>query len=200
MTRLKTANNGQNTGNYSMKAALYVRVSTDQQTTENQIAPLMAYCQARSYKVAEIYRENESAWRNGHQRELARLLDDLRHGRRQYGVVVVFALDRLSRLGSLAVLTLIDSFKNLGCKVESTQEPFTSLPYGFDSVVYSFLAWAAKVESDRKSENTRAGLARARANGKQLGRPPGSLDKKPRHKKRPVVYRHSKPSIFTTIE
>ena len=183
-----------------MKAALYLRVSTTDQTTDNQLLALEAEARKRGYEVAAIYRESESAWKSGHQHELSRLLADVRSGQRKYDVVLVFALDRLSRLGPLAVLTLIDSFKAYGVKVESLQEPFTSLPYGFDSVIYSFLAWVAKYESDRKSQNTRAGLVRARAEGKRLGRPPGRKDSKQRRKKRPVVYRYGGVGINTTVE
>ena len=77
---------------------------------------------------------------------MCRLLSDIRGGRRKYDAVLVFALDRLSRLGPLAVLTLIDTFKSYGVKVESVNEPFTSLPYGFDSVIYSFLAWVQSMK------------------------------------------------------
>ena len=165
-----------------MKAACYLRVSTGQQDVSNQLPALESYCQVRGYQISDIYREDASAWLNGHQKELARLLDVVRSGRRHYDVLLVWSLDRLSRQGPLAVLTLIDTFKNYGVKVESVQEPFTSLPYGFDSVIYSFLAWVAKFESDRRSERTKAGLARARAEGKKLGRPKGSKDKEPRRK------------------
>jgi putative DNA-invertase from lambdoid prophage Rac len=177
------------------KVAAYVRVSSDEQTTENQLPAIRSWCEGRGYELTAVYLENESAWRAGHQHELCRLLSDIRSGKRKYDVLVVWALDRLSRQGPLHVLTLIDSLKNQGVKVESLQEPFTSLPYGFDSVIYSFLAWTGKWESDRKSINTRAGLARAKANGKRLGRPPGSKDKKKRRKKRPVIYRYGPPSV-----
>lgn len=155
-----------------MKAALYLRVSTTTQETDNQLPALQSYCQGKGYEIAETYREEASAWSQGHQKELSRLLDDIRSGRRHYDVLVVWALDRLSRQGPLAVLTLIDSFKSLGVKVESVQEPFTALPYGFDSVIYSFLAWVAKYESDRRSERTLAGLARVKAAGKLAVRGP----------------------------
>jgi len=160
-----------------VKAALYLRVSSQEQSTDNQLPALKAYAASRGYDIVATYQESETAWRAGHQRELSRLLDDIRGGKRKYDILLVWSLDRLSRLGPLAVLTLIDTFKTYGVKVESLQEPFTSLPYGFDSVIYSFLAWVAKFESDRRSERTRAGLARARANGKTLGRPVGSKDK-----------------------
>lgn len=140
-----------------MKTALYLRVSTESQTTDNQLPALESYAASRGYEITAIYREHESAWKSGHQHELSRLVP-------------------------LAVLTLIDSFKSYGVKVESVQEPFTSLPYGFDSVIYSFLVWVAEYESDRKSQNTRARLDRARAEGKRLSRPPSKKDRKPRRK------------------
>lgn len=173
-----------------MKAALYLRVSTSEQSTDNQLPALKAYAAKREYDIVATYQENESAWRAGHQAELSRLLDDIRSGKRKYDILLVWSLDRLSRLGPLAVLTLIDTFKNYGVKVESLQEPFTSLPYGFDSVIYSFLAWVAKFESDRRSERTKAGLARALVNGKTLGRPVGKKDSKKRRKKRAVVFKY----------
>lgn len=173
-----------------MKVALYLRVSTSEQSADNQLPALKAYAAKRGYDIVATYQENESAWRAGHQAELSRLLDDIRSGKRKYDILLVWSLDRLSRLGPLAVLTLIDTFKNYGVKVESLQEPFTSLPYGFDSVIYSFLAWVAKFESDRRSERTKAGLARALANGKTLGRPVGKKDSKKRRKKRAVVFKY----------
>ncbi len=57
-----------------MKAACYLRVSTGQQDVSNQLPAIKAWCESRGYELAEIYAENESAWRVGHQRELARLL------------------------------------------------------------------------------------------------------------------------------
>ena len=59
-----------------MKAALYLRVSTNQQDEENQRAPLEKLAAVRGWEVTAIYRENESAWKQGHQPELARLLRD----------------------------------------------------------------------------------------------------------------------------
>jgi len=174
-----------------MKTALYLRVSSESQTTDKQLPAIESYAYSRGYEITAIYRENESAWKSGHQHKLSWLLDDVRGGRQKYERVLCFALDRLSRQGPLTVLTLIDSFKSYGVKVESVQEPFMSLPYGFDSVIYSFLAWVAKYESDRKSQNTRAGVDRAMAQGKRLGRPPGKKDHKPRRKKRPVVFKYA---------
>ena len=83
-------------------AAIYCRVSTGGQDPDNQLRVLQEWARARSFQVAEAYCETESAWRDGHQAELARLLRDARRGR--FKVVLVWALDRLSRLGALSIL------------------------------------------------------------------------------------------------
>ena len=81
-----------------VKVAVYLRVSSEDQSVENQLPSLEKYCQERGYELVTIYQEAESAWHNGHQKELARLLTDIRHGRRKYDMVLVWALDRLSRV------------------------------------------------------------------------------------------------------
>ncbi len=147
-----------------MKAALYARVSTDEQSAENQLPALRDYARRRGYDVVQVYQENESAWRAGHQTELARLLEDGR--KRKFEVVLVWALDRLSREGSLAILQLIDKFKRYGVKVISYQESWTEAPGELAEVLYAIAGWVARMESQRRSERTKAGLARAEKDGK----------------------------------
>jgi DNA invertase Pin-like site-specific DNA recombinase len=161
-----------------MKAALYLRVSTTEQNVDNQLPALEAYADSRGWQIVETYRENESAWRAGHQRELARLLADIRGGKRKYDVLLIWALDRLSRQGIGPLLQLINSFEVYGCHVVSVNENWTHPDAGpMREMFIAMSAWAAKFESDRRSERTKAGLARAIANGKKLGRPAGKKDK-----------------------
>lgn len=163
-----------------MKAALYLRVSTSDQNTDNQLSALKAYAESKGYDVAAVYSENESAWKAGHQRELARLLADCRNGRHKFDVVLVWALDRLSREGAAAILNLINTFRAYGVRVISYQETWTEAPGAIGEILYAIAGWAAKMESERRSERTKAGLARALREGKKLGRPQGSPDKHPR--------------------
>ncbi len=161
-----------------MKAALYLRVSTTEQNVDNQLPALEAYADSRGWQIVETYRENESAWRAGHQRELARLLADIRGGKRKYDVLLIWALDRLSRQGIGPLLQLINSIEIYGCHVVSVNESWTHPDAGpMREMFIAMSAWAAKFESDRRSERTKAGLARAIANGKKLGRPAGKKDK-----------------------
>ncbi len=183
-----------------MRAACYLMVSTGQQDVSNQLPAIKAWCESRGYELAEVYQENESAWRNGHQHELSRLLSDIRGGKRRYDVVIVWALDRLCRQGIGPVLQLVSSFETYGCHVISIQESWTAADGPMRELFIAMAAWAGKFESDRRSERTKAGLDRARANGKTLGRPVGKRDCKKRRKKRPVVFRYAGVGMGTNAQ
>jgi len=157
------------------KAAIYIRVSTAEQDAINQLPALEDIAKGRGLDVVEVYSEAETAWRSGHQAELARLMEDARKGK--FEVVLVWALDRLSREGPAAMLEMVNKFKGYGVLVISYQEGWTEKPGEDRELLYAITAWVAKMESKRRSERTRAGLARARANGKPLGRPIGAKDK-----------------------
>ena len=109
-----------------MKAAIYLRCSTSEQDTENQLAPLQKLAVARGWEVVAIYRENESAWKENHQPELARLLTDC--AGRKYELVLVFALDRLTRQGPASILNLVNTFAIYNCRVISYNESWTEAP------------------------------------------------------------------------
>lgn len=173
-------------------AALYLRTSTTDQHPENQLPALERYCYDRGHTIKGVFVEQGSAWTAGHQPELARLLDDIRSGRRKYDIVLTWALDRLSRSGSAAILNLVDTFHTYGVKVISLQETWTELPGESGEILFSISGWVARMESQRRSERTKAGLARARENGKTLGRPPGSKDKNGKRKRTGYLLRYAK--------
>jgi len=96
--------------------------------------------------------------------------------------LLIWALDRLSRGGSAAILNLVDTFKAYNVRVISLQESWTEAPGEIGEILYSITGWVAKMESQRRSERTLLGLARAIKEGKRLGRPPGSRDKTKRRR------------------
>ena len=163
------------------RAVTYSRASSEGQTTANQVDVLSDWATQREFILVGVYQEKESAWRGGHQRELARLLDVAR--RRKFDTVLVWALDRLSREGPLAILTLVNRLKICGVKVISYQESWTEAPGELGELLYALTGWVARMESQRRSERTKAGLARLVAQGKKLGRPPGSKDRKKRRRR-----------------
>jgi len=168
-----------------MKACIYSRVSTSEQEIQNQSLVLAEWAKQRGFEVVATYEEQESAWKAGHQRELAKLVKAAKVGR--FKVVLVWSLDRLSREGSLAILTLINRLSRCGVRIFSYQESWTEAPGELAEILYALVGWVAKNESKRISERTRAGLARAVSQGKRLGRPPGSRDKRRRKKRSPRV-------------
>lgn len=167
--------------NSGSKAVIYARVSTNEQDTRNQIDSLTKLADSKGLAIIKIYEESESAWKHGHQGEFAKLLNDAAHYRFDY--VLVWALDRVSREGPLAVLKIIDRLKKHGVQLISYQESWTEAPGELGDLLYALVAWVARFESQRRSERTRAGQDRARKEGKHMGRPPGSPDTKKRKRR-----------------
>ena len=151
------------------RVAIYARVSTTKQETENQVVQLREYAARMGWSVAEVLKETEHGW-EPEREKLQELLDLARF--REIDIALVWALDRFSRQGVAATLKLVEDLHRSGVKLWSYQEPFLreSDP-AMAELVLSFLAWAAKQEHVRISERTKAGLERVRANGTKLGRP-----------------------------
>ncbi len=164
-----------------VKVVIYSRVSTSEQDIENQLLVLKKWADGREFDVVAVYQEEETAWRAGHQKELARLIKDARANR--FKIVLVWALDRLSREGALAILSLFKRLGDYGVKVISYQDSWTEAPGELQEVLLALAGWVARMESQRISERTKAGLARVKAQGKRLGRPPGSKDKRKRRRR-----------------
>ena len=149
-----------------MKAAIYARVSTFDQEPENQLAELRRYAGARSWTVAEHIDRGVSGAKD-RRPALDALLADAR--RRRFDVLVVWRLDRLGR-NLKHLIGLLDELNALGIA-------FVSLNEGIDATTPAgklqmhILGAIAEFERARIAERVKAGLQRARAQGKRLGRP-----------------------------
>jgi putative DNA-invertase from lambdoid prophage Rac len=93
-----------------------------------------------------------------------------------FDMVLIWGLDRLTREGSAAILNIINTLGLYKVRVLSYQESWTEAPGQLGELLYSIVGWASKMESERRSERTLAGLERAKREGKTLGRPVGSKD------------------------
>ena len=157
-------------------AAVYLRVSDpgSGQTVENQRPPLEALAVARGYEIVHVYEDGESAWKGGGRPALLEALEDARRGR--YQVLLVWSLDRLSREGIASMLELLNTFTKYGVKVISLQESWTEVDGDLRDLLISIVAWVARMESQRRSERTKAGMDRVRRQGKTIGRPKGKQD------------------------
>jgi putative DNA-invertase from lambdoid prophage Rac len=152
-----------------MKVAIYCRVSTDEQTTDNQIPDLDNYVKTLPNAEVTYYKENETAWKQGHQKELARLKDDIRSGKRKYDLFLIWAFDRLSREGGIALIKEYEFFLRYNVRVISLKEHWLDVPKEFLPVMLALAGYLAEMESKRRSERTKAGLARVRKDGSKSG-------------------------------
>ncbi len=162
------------------KAGIWLRVSDPGQHADNQLPDLQAWASRRGLEVVQVYELQESAWRGGHQKMLNQVYRDARQGK--FSVLLVWALDRISREGPLATLEIVHRLGQSGVQVWSLQEPWTEAGGELLDVLLAITGWVARLESNRRSERTKAGLQMAISQGKRLGRPPGSKDKKRRRR------------------
>ncbi len=162
-----------------MRAAIYARVSTFDQEPENQLVELRRYVQARGWTAVEYVDRGVSGAKD-RRPALDQLLTDAR--RRRFDVLVVWRLDRLGR-NLRHLITLLEELAALGIA-------FVSLNEGIDATTPAgklqmhILGAIAEFERARIQERVRAGLARVRAAGQRLGRPPAEV---PAEKLRAVI-------------
>jgi DNA invertase Pin-like site-specific DNA recombinase len=154
----------------SIRVAIYARVSTrDKQETLNQIAQLREFCRQQGWLVFAEYVDHETgsvSTRADFQKML------LHASQRKFDVLLFFALDRLTREGTLATLQYLERLTSYQVGYKSFTEPYLDSCGTFKDVVISLLATMAKQERIRMGERVRAGLQRIRRQGKKLGRPP----------------------------
>jgi DNA invertase Pin-like site-specific DNA recombinase len=162
------------------RIGIYARVSTDAQDNENQLAELRAWCARNGHTVAAEYVDVESGAKAAEKRKrLSAAILDAHKG--LYDVLLVYALDRLSREGMTAVVGILGKLTAAGVTFHSYTEPaLCSDNEMVRDILLAVMASLAKAERLKISERTRAGLARVRrdgsASGKPIGRP--ALDDK----------------------
>ena len=149
------------------RAAVYARVSTLDQQPENQLAELRRYVEARGWTGVEYVDKGVSGAKD-RRPALDALVTDAK--RRKFDVLVCWRLDRLGR-NLRHLITLLDELQALGVAFVSLQEGIdATTPAG--KLQLHILAAIAEFERARIAERVRAGLARARANGRRLGQKP----------------------------
>ena len=106
-------------------------------------------------------------------------LSGVRQGK--HPVVLVWAIDRLSRRGSKDMQRYLRMLAEAGADARSREEPWlnTADPFARELLV-GIMATLARYQSEHRSEQIKAGLARRKAEGKPVGGKPGRKDKKPR--------------------
>lgn len=158
--------------------AIYLRVSTEDQNPENQIADVKRFAEALKYKVIEIYIDKESG-QYSDRREFQRMMADARA--KKFKILFIWALDRFSREGIEATLFHIKQLTEAGVALKSYQEQWLDTSVGgISELLIAILSWAAREELKRFKERSMAGKRTMLANGKLIGSYP------------PYGYRHVK--------
>jgi DNA invertase Pin-like site-specific DNA recombinase len=154
-----------------MRIALYARVSTDDQDTENQLAQLREWCARSGHEIVREYVEHESGRKGTDKRRaFGQLFEDA--SRRRFDCVLFWALDRFSREGMVPTIMHLQRLTSYGVSFHSYTEPHLATDNELArNIILATLSSLAKVEAQKISERTKAGLARARAKGKRIGRP-----------------------------
>lgn len=164
-----------------MKAIILCRCSTDEnrQDVSLQIKPCVDYCikQGWEYDVVDYY----GSASKGVPEKLQQVLDSI--GKREYQVIIVFSMDRFSRLKPSITEKMLNYITDCKCRFISLQENLDSdnpmIWYCFKGLWLYF----ANQYSLNLSEKVKAGMKKAKEEGKTIGRKIGSKDKKPRAKK-----------------
>ena len=156
------------------RAALYVRVSTDTQTTDNQRRELEAVAERHGWVIVDVYEDRAVSGMKGRDQRpgLDRLLKSV--ARKHVDVVAAWSVDRLGR--SLKhLLVFLEELKAKGVDLYLHQQALdTSTPAG--KAMLQMCGVFAEFERSMIVERVQAGLRRARAEGVALGRPRVAVD------------------------
>lgn len=152
-----------------MKAAIYARVSTQDQHCEVQLRELREYCKRRGWKKPAEYVDAGFSGSKASRPALDKLMRDASD--RQMDIILVWKLDRFGRsvLNLSQQIQQLDSYKVRF--VATTQNIDTDSSNPTSRLLLHILSAVAEFEREIIRERTRSGLARARELGKQLGRP-----------------------------
>jgi len=154
-------------------AAVYLRVSTDKQTTENQEPAVRQLVEARAgpgaWEAATIYRETMSAAKE--RPAFNTMMEAARLGR--FKTLYVWSLDRFGRSMFANLRDVTALIERFGVGVVSYRESWldNTGDMAHRKLLLGIFSWVAEHERERLQQRTRAGLARAVAQGKTLGRP-----------------------------
>jgi DNA invertase Pin-like site-specific DNA recombinase len=170
-----------------MRIAIYARVSTKKQKDqnqgqnqgkkdqdpENQLRELRAWCDQAGHTIVQEYIDRESGRKDAKDRkQFAALFEDAH--KRKFDCVLVWALDRLTREGMVKTVMYLQRLASCGVSFHSYTEPHLSTDNEMlRDILLAVMSSLAKVESQKISERTRAGMERAKVKGTESGKPIG---------------------------
>ena len=154
------------------RAALYARVSTLDQHPETQAIELRQFARQRGYDIVEEYVDHGVSGTKVRRPALDRLLEEAH--RRRFDAVLVWSCDRLAR-STKHFLQVLDELNELGIQFLSQREAIdTDGPLG--RAILIIISAIAELEKSLIVERVRAGMRRAKLEGRRIGRTPLDVD------------------------
>lgn len=152
----------------------YIRVSTEQQSLQNQKHKILEYAQQHKILIDELIELEISSKKSQKERKIDILLDKLKDG----DTLICTELSRLGR-NMLEILNLVEQFNQHKIKLVFTNQPelSTNQNEALSALLLAIYGYFAQTEREIISERTKQGLSAARAMGKILGRPKGAKNK-----------------------
>ena len=161
-----------------MKVGIYLRVSTSDQTTLNQEIELVEYCKRNNYEIFKIYKDEGVSGTKTSRPQLDFMLQDMRN--KLFDAIIVWKFDRLGR-STAHLLQVLEELKNKNVRLIATSQNIdTDTPMG--KFFFTILSGFAEMEREMIRDRIKLGLERRKKEGKLVGRPKGSKDKKYRKK------------------
>ena len=155
----------------SIKVAIYVRVSTEEQSFDQQVNACTKYCEIKEWNDYEIFKEVESTRNN--LKVFKTVLQRTRNG--EFKSILLFRLDRAWRSSRQFIMDF-DNLQAIGVSVISVMEGLDpTTPMG--KAMMTILVALAELERENISQATKQRLQALKNMGKTLGRPKGSKDK-----------------------
>jgi DNA invertase Pin-like site-specific DNA recombinase len=153
------------------RVAIYARVSTQDQDPQMQLRELRSYAKHRAFTIAHEFIDHVSG-ATSERPELSKLWQAARA--RKIDTVLVWKFDRFAR-STKQLIDALEEFRHLGVDfISITEQIDTSSPMG--KAMFTVISAIAEFERSLISERVRSGIAKARAQGKQHGRPKTSTD------------------------
>ena len=151
-----------------MKAGIYTRVSTENQSVDMQLSDLRGFAKQKDFKIYKEYCDIGISGSKDSRPQLDMLMDDAR--KKKIDIVLVWKFDRFAR-STRHLINALHEFNHLGIHFISFMENIdTSSPAG--KVMFTIISSMAEFERDLIRERVKAGIGRARQKGVRLGRPP----------------------------
>lgn len=172
-----------------MRVGIYLRVSTadKDQDPQTQLLPLKEYCHSQNWAIYKVYEDRVSATDLARRVAWRELLRDA--SRRKFDVLLVFRMDRAFR-SVLDAASTLERLLAWGVGLRSYCEPYLDTTSPFGEALYYITCAYAQLERGILAQRVKAGMERARAEGKHVGRPKGARDRRKRvvrHQKRPAL-------------